>query len=257
MISFLFCVSFVSIPWYIRETMYHGAEHAKIKSNNGKQIKEMLQSIFQKFQKSKRSPSMWIIGALCFEILGRSILFSIEKTNSDISHVYVQLLFQGLLLCIGLWGFCLPKTKGSVQISEWINVFLIVNISWVVLNCVSHFFSISLPGPKPITERHVEYGNVLLQIISSAVFAPIVEEILYRVLVLRAIVIRSDATTAIGISSVIFAFAHGNLFVIPFYILMGLIFGLTVVRFKKWGLMISITVHCLWNSSITLSAVLH
>lgn len=77
-------------------------------------------------------------------------------------------------------------------------------------------------------------AELLLIVLSAAVVAPVVEEVLFRGLLLRALLRRMPATPAVGLSAMVFASAHlldpGALLVLPGLLLVGLVNGVLAVR---------------------------
>jgi membrane protease YdiL (CAAX protease family) len=92
--------------------------------------------------------------------------------------------------------------------------------------------------------------RVLLAVATGVIVAPVVEELLFRGVVLEALR-RRGPRVAIFVSSFLFALAH--LRSLPYYTVMGALFG---GLYWRRGLRASIAAHAAFNGSLTLLAVL-
>lgn len=76
--------------------------------------------------------------------------------------------------------------------------------------------------------------ELLLLVLSAALVAPVVEEVLFRGLLLRALLRRMPAAPAVGLSALVFASVHlldpGAVIVLPGLLLVGLVNGVLAVR---------------------------
>lgn len=116
------------------------------------------------------------------------------------------------------------------------------------------FISISL-YVLPISEqllneyfKNVNYlmgGNVILVFIAVVIFAPIVEEIIFRGLLLKHLNNVMPTIVAVLISSIIFGLGHGQIIWILYAILMGTILSIVFIRCKS--LTASILLHAVLN----------
>lgn len=76
--------------------------------------------------------------------------------------------------------------------------------------------------------------ELALIVLSAALFAPVIEEVLFRGILLRSLLRRMPATPAVGVSALAFALVHlmdpGALMVLPGLLLVGLVNGVLAVR---------------------------
>ena len=96
--------------------------------------------------------------------------------------------------------------------------------------------------------KNVNYlmgGNFILVFIAVVIFAPIVEEIIFRGLLLKHLNNVMPTIVAILISSIIFGIGHGQLIWIIYATLIGIILSIVVIRCKS--LTASITLHAVLN----------
>jgi membrane protease YdiL (CAAX protease family) len=102
---------------------------------------------------------------------------------------------------------------------------------------------------------HRDVGTVALFVIGAVVFAPLVEELLFRGVLLRALLRRMQPVAAIFVSAVIFALVHyiGDPNTLPFLpALAGLGAVLAVVAVRSGDLSTSIWIHAGFNLTTTI-----
>jgi membrane protease YdiL (CAAX protease family) len=103
--------------------------------------------------------------------------------------------------------------------------------------------------------EHRDAGTVVLFVIGAVVFAPLVEELLFRGVLLRGLLRRTEPATAVLLSAVIFAFVHfiGDPNTLPFLpALAGLGAVLAVVAIRSGDLSTSIFIHAGFNLTTTI-----
>ena len=104
-------------------------------------------------------------------------------------------------------------------------------------------------------DKHRDAGTVVLFVIGAVIFAPLVEELLFRGVLLRGLLRKVEPTTAVLVSAVIFAFVHyiGDPNTLPFLpALAGLGAVLAVVALRSGDLSASIFIHAGFNLTTTL-----
>jgi membrane protease YdiL (CAAX protease family) len=102
---------------------------------------------------------------------------------------------------------------------------------------------------------HRDVGTVILFFIGAVIFAPIVEELLFRGVLLRGLLRRTGPVAAVLISAVIFALVHwvGDPNTLPFLpALAGLGVVLAVVALRSGELSTSIFIHAGFNLTTTI-----
>jgi membrane protease YdiL (CAAX protease family) len=103
-------------------------------------------------------------------------------------------------------------------------------------------------------DKHRDAGTVALFFVGAVIFAPVVEELLFRGVLLRALLRRAQPTTAVLLSAVIFALVHyiGDPNSLPFLpALAGLGAVLAVIALRTGDLSASIFIHAGFNLTTT------
>jgi len=103
-------------------------------------------------------------------------------------------------------------------------------------------------------DKHRDAGTVVLFVIGAVIFAPLVEELLFRGVLLRGLLRKVEPATAVLVSAVIFAFVHyiGDPNTLPFLpALAGLGAVLAVVALRSGDLSASIFIHAGFNLTTT------
>lgn len=88
---------------------------------------------------------------------------------------------------------------------------------------------------RDLAERAGSDAAFALLAVLVIIGAPIVEEVFYRGLLLRALQRRIGTRGAVVISSVVFAFAHLQPLLIPAFIVFGLVLAIAAVRTNRLG----------------------
>ena len=104
-------------------------------------------------------------------------------------------------------------------------------------------------------KEHRDVGTVILFVVGAVIFAPIVEELLFRGVLLRALLRRVEPVTAILGSAIIFALVHyvGDPNTLPFLpALTGLGAVLALVALRSGDLSLSIFIHAGFNLTTTI-----
>ncbi len=143
----------------------------------------------------------------------------------------------------------LPPKKKRLPIGEFLLLFLIGRFFTLAGTYISNFLiGITETFLKsPITDATSELISstpAWLTFISAVIIAPIVEELIYRKIIIDRIYAHGE-WIAILFSSIIFALAHGNLYQVAYAFLNGCILGLLYIR--TGHLRYSIAFHMLTN----------
>ena len=104
-------------------------------------------------------------------------------------------------------------------------------------------------------KEHRDAATVVLFVIGAVIFAPVVEELLFRGVLLRALLRRTEPVTAVFGSAIIFALVHyiGDPNTLPFLpALTGLGAVLAVVALRSGDLSTSIFIHAGFNLTTTI-----
>ncbi|HKN40650.1 MAG TPA: CPBP family intramembrane glutamic endopeptidase [Acidimicrobiia bacterium] len=104
-------------------------------------------------------------------------------------------------------------------------------------------------------KEHRDAGTVVLFVIGAVIFAPVVEELLFRGVLLRSLLRKVAPATAVLVSAVVFALVHyvGDPNTLPFLpALTGLGVVLALVALRTGDLSASIFIHAGFNLTTTL-----
>jgi uncharacterized protein len=102
---------------------------------------------------------------------------------------------------------------------------------------------------RELTDKATDPVGVVLLVLIVAVLAPIIEELFFRGLLLRAVERRSGPTWALWVSSVIFGAVHLQALQFPALTLIGLVLGWMTLRTGRLGP--AIWAHIAFNSVAT------
>jgi membrane protease YdiL (CAAX protease family) len=119
-------------------------------------------------------------------------------------------------------------------------------------------FSWRQPSGKNPLLRLLEQDNGLLTLgwvlIAAVICAPLLEELLFRVILLGWLKTKTTSTHAIGISSIAFAMVHGPLdgaALLPLALLLGLLYDR---RHSYLAVVVAHAIFNLWNIALTMAA---
>ncbi len=104
-------------------------------------------------------------------------------------------------------------------------------------------------------KEHRDVGTIVLFFVGAVIFAPIVEELLFRGVLLRGLLRKAEPVTAVLVSALIFALVHwvGDPNTLPFLpALAGLGVVLAVVALRSGDLSTSIFIHAGFNLTTTI-----
>jgi membrane protease YdiL (CAAX protease family) len=104
-------------------------------------------------------------------------------------------------------------------------------------------------------DKHRDAGTIVLFVVGAVIFAPLVEELLFRGVLLRGLLRKMEPATAVLVSAVIFALVHyiGDPNTLPFLpALAGLGAVLALVALRTGDLSMSIFIHAGFNLTTTI-----
>lgn len=90
--------------------------------------------------------------------------------------------------------------------------------------------------------------NKIVLMISSVIVGPIIEEIIYRYILISKLRCFNSRISSVIVSSVIFSLSHNNIYSIIYSLILGLVLGLVYIR--KVSVSNSIIVHSFSNLSV-------
>ncbi|MBW7580162.1 CPBP family intramembrane metalloprotease [Streptococcus sp. IMAU 99125] len=185
------------------------------------------------------------LGFLVFAIVGAAG-YSVNQ-GDYFQHQYTFIVVKSLLLCLSIgyarWFDMISfGVLSKKQLLLFIAIFLLSVLETLVY---IHFFAISSgAGVQHLTE--VSRGISLSLILTSSVFGPIQEELIFRGLLQGAVF--DNSWLGLVLTSSLFSFMHGpsNVPSFIFYLLGGLLLGFAYK--KSQNLWVSTLVHMFYNS---------
>ena len=141
------------------------------------------------------------------------------------------ILFKHVLLCLGMGLFAQLGVNGVLNL---------IPIPQILLNFLEQ-------TNAPLVE-----GPMLMQILSLIVVAPILEEVIFRGLILSRLQRGFSARSAILLSSLVFGLVHVNFLGILYAFALGLLLGFVFVRTRNIGN--AIVLHMAFNAGSFLMA---
>lgn len=140
------------------------------------------------------------------------------------------------------------REKQRMSVKDFIVVFLICMAATYLFNMVSvlinYLIGVIRQAPVVNPLEAVLGGNLIFQILVTSVSAPIVEEFIFRKLLLDHLRPYGDKT-AIWVTALAFALFHGNLSQALYALVLGMIFAYIVIRTND--IRYSIALHILVN----------
>ncbi len=169
---------------------------------------------------------------------------------------------QFLAMLAALWFVSSRKGNGLVSDfgrlvpvpRDWAAVLAGLGLSWVFGLMTYELVSLAdRTESQQVIVREIEgsagLGLRVLIVLGTAVLAPVAEEMLFRGLLLRALLRRMDAGPAVFISAGVFGLAHltdpGAWLAVPGLVALGVVFGVLAIR--SGSLAQSMLVHALYN----------
>ncbi|NLE26274.1 MAG: CPBP family intramembrane metalloprotease [Clostridiaceae bacterium] len=162
------------------------------------------------------------------------------------------------VICLFVFWMIILATKTSIK--ERLDLYPIsfkniwpVMILGITANIfISNFISL-LPIPEAIMQEYSEATNLLgdeitiVQLLSVVIVAPILEEILYRGLIMKSLQRGMPVIIALLIQAVLFGLMHGQLVWICYATFLGIL--LAVIKLKYKSLYPSILLHLAFNTA--------
>lgn len=190
----------------------------------------------------------YFVGMLVLSVIFFAAMISYAQSGGDEDTLFdIQVglsLVQSVLVLVAVFAcrkrpMAFPNPTGSQQVATWILAVpvlaLALGLNYLYFNFLIETFNLRGEEYFPGVEFFLV---VLLVCVQPAIF----EELFFRYLAIGALTHSMNVHTAIFVSSVMFAVAHiGNPLGIPFFIVLGVIFG-----YCRW-----------WSGSICLPMILH
>lgn len=170
------------------------------------------------------------------------------------------MLFSIIAAAICLFVFWLIIISSKTSVKERLDLYPIsfkniwpVIILGITTNVfISNFISF-LPIPEPLLQEYAEATNILgdeitmVQILSVVLVAPILEEILYRGLIMKSLQRGMPVSIALFIQAVSFGLMHGQLIWVCYATFLGVL--LAIIKLKYKSLYPAILLHLSFNAA--------
>lgn len=168
-----------------------------------------------------------------------AVLWLLLRQHGDRSWQWLKWHLNGRALLGALRGLllCFP---------------LVLLVSWIVSRLLP-----DAGGSNPLLELVLESRNPLSLVVfavTATVLAPLYEELVFRGVLLPALVTRFGAVAGVAITSALFAVAHLSLVEFAPLFVLGIVLGW--LRLKSGGLSRSVLMHAAWNGYTFVNLVL-
>jgi membrane protease YdiL (CAAX protease family) len=177
-------------------------------------------------------------------ILIASIISSYYNINNSLFEIIVLFLFTLLSIYIAqIFNIC--EFSLSFLTKKNLLVILFGVCLLVLLDFIFSYLIITFGIEESLNEQFINKESLLTQLIAGCLVAPIIEEIIFRGVIIGRL-FKNKPYIGIVVSSVIFGLLHfSNIFLAPMYIFSGLIFSIAYYKTKK--LEVSISMHIMIN----------
>lgn len=189
----------------------------------------------------------------------------IEETSNYLENEdFLQISYIPIYICI-VWYFFRQIKKVKLDIRQIVGSLKNINLKLpIALFIAEYFFSwgvndVTLYGLSFIVPSYVEnqinqehittYFGLLAFAISAVIYAPIIEEIFFRGIILQKVAIARDVRAGILISAFVFAIVHFRYDIISLFT-MGVVLAILYLKTKQ--LIIPIAFHFLHNVLATI-----
>lgn len=176
-----------------------------------------------------------------------------EATEFLMTNLNLISLLAGFLTILFLWIFFLIRKKKLTKetgITSLAGTDAVYMILLGIILAITISFGMSLL-PESWLEAYgeqVQYttnGSQIIMVIASMIMAPLVEEIIFRGLILSRLQKAMPVGVAVAITSLAFGLAHGQILWIAYTTVLGIIMSLVVLKTKS--LTASILLHMVFN----------
>lgn len=162
-----------------------------------------------------------------------------EGTNFILNNNNAILIISGIITLLFLWVFFKIRKKRLI-VEAYIKKFDRSKVIPIILSgflfalFVSTVISL-LPIPESLLESYLQStegmvsGSLIIMLISIVIIAPIVEEIIFRGLILSRLNKVMNTTVALIVSSLIFAILHGHILWVTYAFVLGVLFGIIAI----------------------------
>ncbi len=186
-----------------------------------------------------------------------------EVMNLVKSEIALGILLSNLAVLLIYWLACRSKRIKLSKYAGMHGLNFINALASIAAGFVAHgLITVLLENLKPMTDVITQYeqqmewmreGNVFLLLAVTLIVAPIVEEVVFRGVLISSLGKVITPIGALVVTSILFGVSHGNLVQGMYSLILGLILGFIRIRSKNlWN---SILMHITFNASNIITAV--
>lgn len=210
----------------------------------------------KKYYPSIKQSVILLLIAFLIQILGGvigAIVKGKEFQNSSELILCISFISEIIIIFIGLKKAKTPLKKifesPKTNIKDILFLMVLVVGTWFVMAGLTIIY---INHSQAARETQEKLSSILLgsskewfSILSVVIIAPILEEIVFRGIILQGFLKNYSITKAIIITAVLFGLFHGNIVQTPLVILLGIVLG--VIYIKTGSLFMCIAGHALNN----------
>lgn len=197
---------------------------------------------------------LWQLITLIFVLLTTFTLLLRFKSEGSILSINAVLELATLPIMILIFNKIFGKKTNEINTFKKINKKTIFHVTLLLMSFRLLFNAFILPILMKIPEsdsliqaEQTLNTSIVYAILSACIIAPIIEEVVFRGIILNGMLKRYSPTTAIVISSLIFAIIHGNIHQAVNAFVLALIIG--YVFYKTRSIYLAIFCHFINNAS--------
>ena len=182
-------------------------------------------------------------------------LFLNDYSKYILENILITLIVSELITLIFLWAFFAIRKK---KLSEEAMIkkldkqkIIPIGLLGAILSLIVLILIDLLPIPESILTQYDVNTNVLssdsliLSIIVAVICAPVVEEVIFRGLILSRLKQAMNPIIALILSSLVFAITHGQILWMSYTFLLGIVCG--IVALRTGSIVASIILHMFFN----------
>lgn len=198
---------------------------------------------------------------ILFEVIATGLFLIMYDFISNISEnlfdIVYEISFYGTMTVMAV-KFYLDDFKKCFKIfkKNWFKIILILLVVHILDTLIENFVDIIMYLPEPENQQLLNEAFMkfpIVEIVTTVIFAPIIEEIVFRHILIGKLSGKIPLFVAALISILLFAFVHSG-FTISFfsYITGSIILALIYIKSGK-NFVVTIIYHIFWNLIATIS----
>lgn len=198
---------------------------------------------------------------ILFEVIATGLFLImydfISNFSENLFDIVYEISFYGTMTVMAV-KFYLDDFKKCFKIfkKNWFKIILILLVVHILDTLIENFVDIIMYLPEPENQQLLNEAFMkfpIVEIVTTVIFAPIIEEIVFRHILIGKLSGKIPLFVAALISILLFAFVHSG-FTISFfsYITGSIILALIYIKSGK-NFVVTIIYHIFWNLIATIS----